>query len=127
MTWQCELVTREAIDEKYDKGEPIPIGWMWYPNPEGIDEELLSYYYKEHNQQNRQALFIQLPDGVWCMDGLASGDPTKKGWTVTGEPPNITVAPSINSNRGNRKGYHGFLQNGVLTDDLEGRTYDDNR
>jgi hypothetical protein len=90
-------------------------------------KNLLSNYYKEHNQQTRQALFIQLPDGVWCMDGLASGDPTKKGWTVTGEPPNITVAPSINSNRGNRKGYHGFLQNGVLTDDLEGRTYDDNR
>lgn len=124
MPWKCELVTREQVDEKYYKMEPIPIGWMWYPDPKNIAEELLSNNYKEHNQKNRQALFIQLPDGVWCIDGLASGDPTKKGWTVTGEPPLITAQPSINSNPGYPDGYHGFLQNGVLTDDLEGRTYD---
>ncbi|MCL5265184.1 MAG: hypothetical protein M1343_08345 [Chloroflexi bacterium] len=41
------------------------------------------------------------------------------GWTVTGEAPNITCSPSINA----VGAYHGFLQNGVLSDDVEGRTY----
>ena len=123
MPWKCELVSREQVDEKYDKMEPIPIGWMWYLNPEHTAEEMLSNYYKEHNQPNRLPLLVQLPDGAWCMDGIASKDPSKKGWTVTGEPPNITVSPSINSSPGYPDGYHGFLQNGIISDDLEGRTY----
>lgn len=42
------------------------------------------------------------------------------GWIVTGEMPVITVSPSINA----AGAYHGWIQNGVLTDDCEGRKYE---
>lgn len=123
MPWKCELVGRKELDEKYEKGERIPIGWMWFKKPENVALEMLGKYYKENNQANRLPLLIQLPDGPWCMDGIASGDDTESGWTVTGEPPEITVKPSINSRAGQPGGYHGFLTAGILSDDLEGRTY----
>lgn len=41
------------------------------------------------------------------------------GWTVTGAPPHITCAPSINA----IGDWHGWLRDGVLSDDVEGRTY----
>jgi hypothetical protein len=49
----------------------------------------------------------------WHVDGRAvSGG----RWTRTGTPPRITVSPSILTDA-----YHGFLQNGVLTDSLPDR------
>lgn len=61
-------------------------------------------------------LIVKCPGGAeWWIDGGASNGP---GWTRTGVPPLITCTPSIDT--GN---YHGFLQNGVFTDDLEGRRY----
>jgi hypothetical protein len=62
-------------------------------------------------------IVIRLPDTMeWTVDHKPNnGVP---GWVVTGELPTITASPSIGSS-----GYHGFLQNGVLTDDLEGMTY----
>lgn len=41
------------------------------------------------------------------------------GWTVTGKPPDITVSPSINY----VGSYHGWLQNGVISQDVDGRNY----
>lgn len=60
---------------------------------------------------------VRLPDGTdWVVDGPATSG---GGWTRTGTPPHITARPSILSSR-----YHGWLTDGVLSDDLEGRTYD---
>jgi len=60
------------------------------------------------------------PDGrLWNVDGVASNGP---GWTRTGEPPAITCSPSIWTDMD--KGYHGFLQGGVFSDDLSGKTFD---
>lgn len=61
-------------------------------------------------------LMLMLPDGTeWMIDG-----PARNGgrWTRTGSPPRITARPSIAS-----PGYHGWLTDGVLSDDLEGRSY----
>lgn len=69
-------------------------------------------------------IVVKLPDGTpWCyMQGATNGagrsDGWRSGWDFTGEPPNITCSPSIASGD-----YHGFLRNGVLTDDLGRRTY----
>lgn len=58
------------------------------------------------------ALHVMLPDKAaasstpWCIDGTATGGGY---WERTGEPPNITVKPSILSGE-----YHAFLTNGVL-------------
>lgn len=63
-----------------------------------------------------RSLSVMLPDKTpWLIDG-----PSRSGgkWERSGDVPTITASPSIAS-----KGYHGFLQSGVLTDDLEGRTY----
>jgi len=60
------------------------------------------------------------PDGrLWDVDGVASNGP---GWTRTGEPPAITCSPSIWTDMD--KGYHGFLVDGVFSDDLSGKVFD---
>jgi len=84
-----------------------PPGAMW-------DAPWLSFW----RGSDGRSLTVRLPDGRdWSIDGPSSrtGDP---GWTRSGTPPMITAQPSILTER-----YHGFLQAGVLTDDLEGRTY----
>ena len=50
------------------------------------------------------------------MDGRL---PDGAGWTITGEPPHLTAHPSINV----IGAYHGWLKDGVLSDDCEGRHY----
>lgn len=61
---------------------------------------------------------IVLPGGkgVWDCDHVSVDGAS--GWTITGELPNITASPSVDSGI-----YHGFLRDGAFTDDLEGRTY----
>ena len=61
-------------------------------------------------------LYGVCPDGRhWDMDGPSTNG---NGWTRSGEPPLITASPSIDTGT-----YHGFLQNGVFSPDLAGRTY----
>ena len=83
----------------------------------------LSDEYKEQWMESRAPLWVNLPGGEFgipfCVDSKAS-DQDAKGWTVTGEPPNITVDPSINI-----EGYwHGWIKNGVITADVDGRKFD---
>lgn len=107
----------------------MPIGSMFYlPKDADMDEwpwylaekERLSDYYHQHNS-HRQPLFVVLPnhtlfliDGKCFTNGRSYG-----GWTITGDTPNITVSPSINIGGG----YHGFLTNGVIGEDVEGRKF----
>lgn len=42
-------------------------------------------------------------------------------WRWTGTLPNITITPSVNC----VGRYHGWVQNGVVTDDCEGRKFDE--
>ena len=67
--------------------------------------------------------FVRLPNGgLFDIHSVSSSD--HKPWDVVGEAPNFTVNPSINFHPGDRQhGWHGWLQNGVLSDDCEGRTY----
>lgn len=69
-----------------------------------------------------RCLIMRLPgNGEWTIDGPSRNG---GGWTRTGDPPKITARPSILSHpSGNVKGYHGFLTDGVLSDDIEGRQY----
>jgi len=69
-----------------------------------------------------RSLVMRLPgNGEWTIDGPSS---TGGGWTRTGEPPTITARPSILSHGSSaRQGYHGWLDAGILSDDLEGRRY----
>jgi hypothetical protein len=47
----------------------------------------------------------------WCT---LLGDEQNRRWDVSGEAPNITVSPSINCVE--LGGWHGFIQNGAITD-----------
>jgi hypothetical protein len=66
-------------------------------------------WYPEKGPDGRAIIVALPPDGGddwWHVDGYAKGGGK---WTRTGEPPNISVTPSILTPR-----YHGFLQGGVL-------------
>lgn len=126
----------EAVAYGYyrnDKRVFLPgMGWPmpWYFNPanerdqaerekrlrltEAGEEDFLSVHYWRDWSDKRPPLCVVCPNGEWWeIDRKSSNG---KGWTVTGEWPNLTCSPSIVVN-----GYHGYLRNGEFTPDLEGR------
>jgi len=83
-------------------------------------DNVLSPEYRRDWLGKRPPLLVVLPCGCsWNIDSKATG--SEHGWTVTGKAPDLTATPSINCIH--ERGYHGWLRNGELSDDLEGRTY----
>lgn len=133
MAWQCFMVEKTGEMEWRDLagggrvGNPyyrvvatgeiilversLPIGAMFYSD-EGYD-------IKRGVGPDAKSLYVVTPGGYWPIDHPSTGD--GPGWTRTGTPPHVTVSPSINFV--GQGGYHGWLANGILSDDLEGRTY----
>lgn len=67
-----------------------------------------TFWRPELRKEDGLAISVVCPDGgVWCIDDKASSGGF---WTREGTPPLLTVSPSIQTG-----GYHGHLQNGVLT------------
>jgi hypothetical protein len=73
-------------------------------------------------------LCVKIPGGTygneWNIDrgrkfNESHTDRKLPQWIRVGEPPNITVTPSINY----VGFYHGWLRDGVLSDDCEGRIF----
>lgn len=118
---QCFLV--DAVPSRMNT-KP---GMMWYlpdlwdPAKDHLDSEKRNYGYLSENyfkdwSSTRPPLCVVCPNGQqWTVDANARD---KAGWAVIGTAPNITCYPSILV--GN---YHGFLKEGVFTNDLEGRKY----
>lgn len=77
-------------------------------NREGEPGNFLSPHYWRDWADKRAPIAVICPNGCeWEIDRWSSnGD----GWTVTGELPNITCAPSIVCGD-----YHGFLRDGEFT------------
>jgi hypothetical protein len=96
-------------------------GAMWYARwllaDDGINlrhdkSTMVSEEYKRDHVGKRAPVIVMLPAGShWCVDSAATNRPDNGGWTVTGDAPTLTAHPSINAT-----GYHGWLQNGVLSD-----------
>jgi hypothetical protein len=83
-------------------------------------EKLSPSYWAERSQ--RPPLVVRLPGPVdFCIDERAykDGQHYGDGWTVTGEGSAMTLSPSINIGGI----YHGWIRDGVITDDCEGRVY----
>ncbi|HET7559245.1 MAG TPA: DUF6527 family protein [Limnochordia bacterium] len=103
MAIKCQLV-----DPKEKRNmEP---GDMWYTDPENVYvKRSLSDHYKNVVAKERPPILVMPPGNLaFCVDWRsADGTP----WEVTGEPPNLTVHPSIDA----RPGWHGWLKNGELT------------
>ena len=105
--------------------------WLnpWYFDPtdpedlKTIDQEkklgvksLMSQHYWNDWAHIRPPITVVCPDGsLWMIDQKSSNG---TGWTITGEDSDLTASPSIHTS-----GYHGWLQNGHFTPDLENRHY----
>jgi hypothetical protein len=67
----------------------------------------------ELDEDGRECWAVVLPNGrVWRTTDPAS-DPPHPLWDVSGEPPAITVHPSINDTSPG-DGWHGWIRNGEL-------------
>lgn len=113
--WRVPLATR--LPDWDEDGNPLPGDrtyeeeWQWFLSP-------------EFRASGRDfVIVVRLPDGTdWTIDHASSRslqEQRPQGWTVSGDLPRISATPSIHV----IGRYHGFLTDGVLTDDLEGRTY----
>lgn len=110
----------------------------------------LTAFYWTHHAKRRAPLICKLPGGIYFLiDGQCYSDTCTRcgrerirrkgkdqqmcqcqgeytprgyydGWTVEGRAPFITVKPSILYT----DNYHGYLRNGVITDDIDGRKFD---
>ena len=104
--------------EEYEANEALPLKqqkelWYFYFH---CEEERLSDYYKQHNSHRRPILLVVEPGLLFCVDSKAwDGIKRDGGWIVSGEIDQLTVVPSIWI-----KGYyHGFLTDGIVSDNLE--------
>lgn len=108
--WQVhsDRLYKGASDGKlYALRDPdLPVGAMW-------NADWLIHAGKGPDDQS---LVVRLPGGAdWPIDAVLNG----RSWSRIGTPPGITVAPSVN----NVGIYHGSLMGGILTEDVEGRTF----
>lgn len=153
MSWTCRFVNEPPLREgEYFPGtvdfEKLAVGDICFYHHAGVPctdrkhlEKLhLSGHYFKHNA-SRPPLIVKLPGALYFLvDGQCySGDRVKcrkahhkckcgkayrakghyDGWKVTGAAPKVTVYPSINFDGR----YHGWLKNGVISDDCEGREF----
>ncbi len=124
MPWPCRLID-------YPGKEKLQPGDMFYCDDDLVElrlykEKILSPEYFKDWYGKRPPIMIVLPNGShWLIDSRFGGGPNDErkpnGWVITGEVPNLTAMPSINHL--GPGGYHGWLKDGVLSDDLEERTY----
>lgn len=83
-------------------------------NDQGGVEPGEMFRYPPLDCDGREAWAVCLPNGaVWFTTEKAGNPP--QFWDVTGEPPNITVRPSIYDYASNGWGnWHGFITDGEL-------------
>ncbi len=118
MSWKCVL--KECGLNRYWP-DIVEIGTMWLAPYHllGDRAKRLSPNYHSQWAGKRAPLVVCLPNNTFfCVDNMATDG--GNGWTVTGEAPLITVSPSINI----VGSYHGWIKNGVISDDCEGRVFD---
>lgn len=102
---------RPDTGERFEK-ETDPLSYWAFPTG--------AVYFTHHNPINFYGqpmgptplphLVARTPAGAHCTDCLGTDSAT--GWARTGEPPNITVTPSINIGP---EIWHGWITNGEMT------------
>jgi hypothetical protein len=119
-TWQVNVTRLYARSDGGPETtiEAAPVGAMWYAD-----------WYVERRRDRTpgpgtglgpdgRCLMVKTPAGSWNVDGPSSSG---EGWTRTGTPPVVTATPSIWVGKPETvppKGYHGWLNNGYLSDPL---------
>lgn len=106
----------EIITRTWDQMPPGAVATFTADDP--VRDEVA--YGKRYIGGDQLEVFVRLPGRAWWNIGAPStgGGP---GWTRTGVAPEITAHPSINY-----VGlYHGYVRDGFVTDDVDGRKFDD--
>lgn len=130
MPWPIEFFDSiEDVYKKYGESGPWPVG-VAYPDPEYLDHQingkrLISPQYLQAWQGLRPPIVVELPCGHFCVDMVTMNDgvPGDHGWEVSGHPAQMTLKPSVNI----KGAWRGFITNGVISDDVEGRTFAERR
>lgn len=111
--------------------EDACVGDVW-DAPDWAGSNIISERYKHETVHDRPPLMCLLPSKYdprgdrFLLDRVAGDNGRRKGWDITivgdlvpGETPDITLHPSVNC----EGSWHGYIRNGEITDDCEGRTY----
>lgn len=109
--WQVNVdrLYRGAPDGDLYIPRKLPIGGLW--DARWLDHPM-------YKGPDGRAWCVMMPGGQeWIVYGPSSDG---KPWAVNGVPPKITVSPSIAI----RGYYHGFVKNGVITEDVDGRKFE---
>lgn len=116
MSWQTKLFAsrQDWALAGWPVGGVYPAPWLL--DPTHANHAYLSPRYRDGS--GGMPHFIALPGGgTWSPWCVSTGD--GPGWEVSGSPERLTATPSINA----VGSYHGWLRDGVLSDDCEGRTF----
>lgn len=120
--WYSNPVTGKEGSSAYAVGSPGAVYECPWLDEDEHCADLLSEFYHQNWRSRRKPLAVVLPDYThWIVDQkstIRGSDQFGPGWMITGQAPALTAVPSIDTGT-----YHGFLQNGVLTPDLENRVY----
>lgn len=83
--------------------DDAPVGAMW------------DAWWYDHKGPDGRCIVVRTPGGDWIVDYPCNDG---RGWTRTGEPPDLTVRPSIaiGDTPGRGWKYHGFLTDGYLVE-----------
>lgn len=125
--WECFIVRRVTSEE------PIPVpnlkfkAWTYvhYEMPDGsfrlFDELPVGAMWSDDDGHLHVILPCRSGRTEFDIDGHGwrDGAPSKDRWGRSGTPPRVTVSPSINI----VGDYHGWVRDGKVTPDCEGRTY----
>lgn len=119
MSWPIRLIPAPTNDVGPDGKtgfERRAVGDAWFEDrPEKVRRRhLLS---PEH--AGKRALVLVLPCGTdFAVYGptWTAGQAGAKGWVVAGDPPRLTLTPSVNIGGG----WHGHIRDGVISDDVSG-------
>ena len=106
--WSGSLDGKLYILREHPPGATWPCDWFPEEGPNG-----------QWTGPDGKAWAVMMPAGMeWMIYSYASGNPKQK-WSVSGTVPKITVSPSIY-----QVGYyHGFIRDGIITDDCDGRKF----
>ena len=109
----------------------IPEDLLWKHAQDGHTIAMGMGLTKEFETSGRPPIAVVLPDGYhFIIDGAYWSrdrpNPNRDGWhvmlsspPVVGKPLLVTLSPSINI----VGSYHGWIQNGTISDDCEGRKF----
>lgn len=117
MAWTIRV--HEERPEWPEIGDMWPAPWLLGEHWQTI--EMLSPRFARL-EPKRDPYVVRLPGPVdFCIDTRAwsEGKHYGDGWEISGWGKTLTLTPSINIGGI----YHGFITNGVITDDCEGRQY----